>query len=342
MVANLHGYDWYRQAEEPAIDPGRKIIDPHFHFFSGFGHNYLAEDLLADVGGGHNVVAMVYVEGNADFFKMGGATGEVRFAITEGARMRAMQNSRNPICDPVAGIVAYADLRAPDIDDQLDALAMSAEGRLRGIRNTSAWDASPEVRNGHTKPPQGMLADPKFIAGLRRLARRNLTFDSLAYHPQISELAALARQVPEATIVCNHLGGPIGVGPYKNKMEDFFGAWKIDMSDLASCQNVLVKLGGMAMSYSGWDWHKRASAPSSEEYFSTYYKWYDHAINAFGPGRCMFEGNFPVDKVSISYGNLWNAFKKIASDLSSGEKEQLFFSTASRAYRLSVDSADSR
>lgn len=304
MAGDHHGRDWYERAADPIIAPDRPIIDPHFHFFTGFGHDYLAEQLLEDVGHGHNIVGMVHIEANADFFKAGGAPGEMRFAVEQGARMRVMQAGRARICDPVAGIVGYADLRAPDLGEQLDVLATAADGRLRGIRNTSSWVAAPEVRNGHTNPPQGLLADPAFIAGLRQLAGRGLTFDSYAYHPQIREQVALARTVPEAVIVCNHLGGLIGVGPYKGKMEETFEIWKADLAALAACPNVVIKLGGVAMSVSGWNWHKRETALRSEEYASHYARWFHTAIAAFGPDRCMYESNFPVDGVSISYNNL--------------------------------------
>jgi predicted TIM-barrel fold metal-dependent hydrolase len=334
MAANQRGREWYDRAAEPIIEPDRPIIDTHFHFFTGFGHDYLAEQLLEDVGDGHNIVGMVHVEANADFFKSGGAPGEMRFAAEQGGRMRAMQAGRARICDPVAGIVGYADLRAPDLREQLDALTIAAEGRLRGIRNSSAWDAAPDVRNGHTNPPQGLLADPAFRAGLRQLAELGLVFDSYAYHPQIREQVALARAVPEAVIICDHLGGLIGVGPYKGRVEEAFDVWKADLAALAACPNVVLKLGGMAMSVSGWNWHKRDSALRSEEYASHHARWFHAAIEMFGPDRCMYESNFPVDGVSISYNNLWNAFKIISDVYNDQEKDRLFFNTASRVYRL--------
>ena len=48
----------------------------------------------------------------------------------------------------------------------------------------------------------------------------------------------------------------------------------------------------------------------------------------------MFESNYPVDKASISYNVLWNAFKKLVADFSESEKEAMFCGTAMRTYRL--------
>jgi predicted TIM-barrel fold metal-dependent hydrolase len=88
------------------------------------------------------------------------------------------------------------------------------------------------------------------------------------------------------------------------------------------------------MAVNGFGWHKRDKPPTSDELTASTRDWYLHAIDVFGPSRCMFESNFPVDKLSCSYGVLWNAFKKIARGFSADEKAALFHDTAKRVYRL--------
>jgi predicted TIM-barrel fold metal-dependent hydrolase len=322
------------ETDEPILDPDRPIIDPHFHFFTGRGHEFAAADFLAHTASGHRIVGAVHVEANADFFADGGAPGEMRFAAAQGAAMRDMQAGQAAACDPVMGIVGYADLRAPDLDDRLDALIEASGGRLRGIRNSAAWDPSPDVRNGHTDPPRHLLRDPDFRAGLTRLAARGLTFDSYVYYHQLDEVAELADAVPFATIVCEHTGGIIGVGRHAGQQSAYFDAWAAGLARLAKRPNVTLKLGGLAMSAAGFGWHKRGRPLGSEEYAGFYAPWVDCAIGAFGPDRCMFESNFPVDGVAISYSALWNGFKRLAADHTSAEKDDLFHATALRAYRL--------
>ena len=331
---------WLGQVVEAAIDPELPIVDPHFHFFTGRGTNYLAENFIGEVDQGHRVIAAIHVEANADFFAHGGAIGEMRLAIEQGAEILRLRREHGKRPEPQIYTVGYADLRRDGLGDELDALDEAANGRLRGIRNSSAWDPHPTVNNGHTNPPAGLLADGNFRRGLRALAARGLTFDAYCFFPQLRELADLARSVPEARIVCDHLGGIIGVGHYKGRHAEFFDQWRADLQELARCPNVVLKLGGMAMSASGFGWHKRERPLTSDEYATHYAPWFHAAIDAFGPARCMFESNFPVDGVSLSYGVLWNGFKKIAAGYGAAEKAALFCGTAATAYRLDIDPAE--
>lgn len=325
---------WLSQVAEEAIAPDLPIVDPHFHFFTGRGHDYLAADFLAELDQGHRIVGAIHVEANADFFTHGGADGEMQFAVAQGIELRRRQHGRDWNTSIFA--VGYADLREPDLADQLVALEEAANGWLRGIRNSSAWDPDPSLKNGHTNPPARLLYDPDFRRGLRLLSSHGLAFDSYCFFPQIPDLIDLARAVPEARIVCDHMGGIIGVGPYRGRHQEFFAEWGANLAELGRCPNVVLKLGGMAMSASGFGWHKRSRPLTSDEYAAHYQDWFYAAIDAFGPQRCMFESNFPVDGVSISYGVLWNAFKKIAKRYSASERAALFHDTAAAAYRLDL------
>ena len=153
-------------------------------------------------------------------------------------------------------------------------------------------------------------------------------------HKQIKELTELAKCFPNLKIVQNHFGGPLGIGPYKNKREEVFSEWKDSISELAERENVYMKLGGLAMPINGWGWHKRELPATSDELVEKHGKYYLHAINSFGVKRCMFESNFPVDKRSISYPILWNGFKRVVRDYSLEEKEFLFSKAAAEFYSL--------
>lgn len=330
-----HRAEWLAQVTEDIIDPNRPIIDTHFHFFNNFGHTYLAEDLLAELAPGHNVRAMVYVEANADFFPDGGAPSEIRFVIEQSNRALELQKPMAEPCQVAAAIVGFADLGQGDmVEDALAMLADAAEGRLRGIRHATGWLSDPGLRNSHTNPPENLTADPAFRRGLKRLADLGYSYDSYQFHPQIQGLVDLAQAVPEASIICDHLAGMVGIGPFSGRHDDIFKQWRKDIADLATCENVVMKLGGMAMPVNGYGWHKRSRPMTSTEYAEAYAPWFEYAIDTFGPDRCMFESNFPVDKTSISYPVLWNGFKRIASRYSEAEQDALFHDTAKHIYRI--------
>jgi predicted TIM-barrel fold metal-dependent hydrolase len=127
-------------------------------------------------------------------------------------------------------------------------------------------------------------------------------------------------------------GGPLVVGPYKR--DEVFPGWRADIKALASCPNVYVKLGGLAMIVNAFDFHLAPVPPSSGEMANAWRPYVEACVESFGAGRCMFESNFPVDKGTCSYPVLFNAFKCIAHGASASEKADLFAGTASRFYRL--------
>lgn len=231
------------------------------------------------------------------------------------------------------GIVGFADLCLGDqVAEVLDA-HLAASNRLRGIRHAAAWDASPLVHEAHTRPGPQLLGNPAFRRGFSQLAPRQLSFDVWIFHPQLGDVIALARAFPDTTIVLDHLGGPIGIGPYAGKQEEVFACWKKLIRELARCPNVYLKLGGIHMSVNGWGWHRQSKPPSSSELARSTGHYYLHAIECFGMERCMFESNFPADRISVSYTVLWNTFKRIAGAFSPEEKNALFHDTAVRVYR---------
>src|SRR5579862_4762282 len=212
----------------------------------------------------------------------------------------------------------------------------AAPARFRGIRHAGGFDASSEVRNSHTNPPPELYDSTKFREGFAKLSELGLSFEAWQYHPQMPMVTALAKAFPDTTIVLNHFGGPLGIGPYEGKRAEIFGEWKKNIAELARCPNVVVKLGGINMPVNGFGWHRKPSPPASDELASATRDYYLHAIEKFGPRRCMFESNFPVDRASCSYAVLWNAFKKIAAGFTKDEKAQLFHRTAAEVYRLKL------
>lgn len=327
--------EWLDAVTEATLEPELPICDPHHHLWDYPGSQYLLPDLLADTGSGHNVVSTVFVECAAMYRSTGSEAmkpvGETEF-VNGIAAMAA--GGGYGTTQAAAGIVGFADLTlGAEVGAVLDA-HMSVTERFKGIRHAAGWDAATDVRNSHSNPTQHLLADAKFRTGFAELGKRGLSFDCWLYHPQVSEVTALARAFPDTTIILDHFGGPLGIGPYAGKRAEIFTQWRHDISELAACANVHAKLGGLVMAVNGFGFHRAASPPTSDELVAATRDWYDHAINVFGPKRCMFESNFPVDKVSCSYNVLWNSFKKIAAGASDAEKAALFHDTAVEVYRL--------
>jgi predicted TIM-barrel fold metal-dependent hydrolase len=325
--------EWLALQPEEAIDPELPIIDPHHHLWDAPGmQRYLLEDLRADTGSGHNVEATVFIDCMWNYRR--DVPREMRqIGETERAAAEARLSAESPGAQ-IKGIVSWVDMTlgaaaGPVLDAHVDA----GDGLFRGIRHATALDEDPRIRTSHTKPTPGLMGDATFRAGLAELAARDLSFDAWLYHPQIPEVAALARAMPELTIVLDHLGGPLGIGRHAGRRDEIMAQWRIDMADVATCPNVNVKVGGIGMATYGRGYADRTTPPSSDDLVADWGGPIQFTIEQFGADRCMFESNFPVDKESCSYVVLWNAFKKIAAGASDDERAALFHDTAARVYR---------
>jgi len=325
---------WLNKLREDILDPDLRIVDPHHHLWDLPGSRYELDQLLADVNSGHNIVATVFLQCfwayRTDGPEEMRPVGETEFVASVAAEAER-RKTRTRVC---AGIVGYVDFRAGErVDMALEAHMAAANGRFRGIRQVTA--RHPDLLASiATPPPLGLMSDPAFRAGFACLGKYGLSFDAWLYHTQLDELHDLAQAFPGTPIVINHVGGPLGVGPFRGRRDAVFAAWHDGIRQLAACPNVHVKLGGLAMAISGFDFHRQVLPPSSGELAEAWRPWMEACIEAFGAQRCMFESNFPVDKAMCSYPVLWNAFKRIAGGASADERRSLFHDTAARFYRI--------
>ena len=328
--------DWLALRREETIDPERSIVDAHHHLWDRGGQRYMIEEVTGDIASGHNIVATVYVDCRS-MYRAGGPealrpVGEVEFANGVAAMSASGGYGSAALC---AGIVGHANLLLGEAARAvLEAEIAAGNGRFRGIRHASAWDADASIGGTYSTRPKGLLLDTTFRKGFACLAPLGLSFDAWLFHPQIGELTDLARTFPDTRIVLDHCGGPIGVGSYANRRQEIFPVWQAQVREIAKCPNVVVKLGGLAMRLLGYDFHERPIPPSSEDAAAAWRPYIESCIEAFGPGRCMFESNFPPDKGQCSYQVIFNAFKRIAAPYSEAEKTALFQKTATDFYRL--------
>lgn len=330
--------DWLALQVEEAIEPDLPIIDAHHHCYDvpprPIFPAYPVDALLADkTGSGHNVVATVYVDsqiavrpdGPEHMRHVGGVEHAEAIAL-EGLR----RGGRNAgVC---AAIVGHAPLKlGAAVREVLEAELAASPERFRGIRVRTAFDPDAPFNEGGWP---GMMAEGDFREGFAELAPLGLGFDAWLLHPQIPELTDLARAFPDTRIVLNHIASPIQIGRFAGREREVFDAWARDMAELATCPNVTVKIGALNMTFTGLSFIGRDRPPSSEELAEKQRGYVLRTIDLFGPDRCMFESNFPVDMLGVSYGVLWNGFKRMVADFTPTEKLALFHDTAATAYRI--------
>ena len=338
------GNDWLAQTTEDILEPDLPICDPHHHLWDRRisrvpYQRYLLDELLEDVGSGHNVRSTVFIEAESMMRGSGAlemrSVGEVEFV--QGTAAASASGIYGDI-RAAAGIVGSADLNLGEgVKHVLDALQIASPNRFRGIRHRLTWDPHPELASASSAGIPKQMQGEQFLIGAQTLADMGMTFEGWMYHHQLPELAELARAVPSLTIILNHIGGLLRVGPYAENGKDTISVWKEGIATVAECPNVVVKLGGMGMPIMGFDWHLREKPVGSPELADDMSPFLNYCIEQFGPDRCMFESNFPVDKVSFSYHVMYNAFKRLSSDYSFQERAEMFHKNAVRIYRVSEE-----
>jgi predicted TIM-barrel fold metal-dependent hydrolase len=344
---------------EQILEPDLPIVDPHHHLWDrpkeilrdlpkidhGFMDiirevpRYLLDYLLAYLKSGHNIRGTIYMECGAMYRADGPdslkCVGETEFVNGIAAMTASGLYGDVRAC---AGIVGHVDLReGAAVEDALRSHIAAGHGRFRGIRHSASYDDDPMVLGPlHGRTSAGMYLDKKFREGFAVLGKLGLSFDAWLLEPQLPDLIDLARAFPDKSIILDHVGTPLGVGRYQGKREERFDEWRKNIRELAKCQNVHVKLGGLPMPFAGWrkSWHE--PQPSSEQLAKEWKPYIETCIEAFGAKRGMFESNFPVDRFGSTYVTLWNAFKRLAKNYSADEKTALFSGTASKVYRVAL------
>ena len=339
---------------EAILEPDLPIIDPHHHLWDwsptrqmpkhgfstvvGRSMRYLLPEFLADLNSGHNVRATVFVQCSSMYRSEGPeafkSVGETEFVNGVAAMSASGIYGEVRAC---AGIVGHVDLtQGAPVSEALEAHLRAAGERFKGIRHSASYDADANVLGPLARAGSGLYESKSFREGYAQLAKYGLSFDAWLLEPQLPELIALAGAFPETPVILDHVGTPLGIASYEGRREQRFGIWRDNLRKLAALPNVSVKLGGLAMPFCNFpSFMQTPSAPSSQ--LAAEWKPYvETCIECFGPQRCMFESNFPVDLGSCTYPVLWNAFKVLATHYSAAEKSALFSGTARNVYRLKV------
>lgn len=208
------------------------------------------------------------------------------------------------------GIVGFADLAAPDVEETLD--AMRAFPSVRGIRQQLHWHVKPLYRFAACAD---LVNDSAWRRGLAAVRRRGLLFELQVFAGQMADSARLARDFPDLTLVLLH------AGMLEDRSPAGLAQWRNGMRALAACPNVVVKLSGLGT-------FVRACAvelwrPVIEE-----------TVAMFGADRCMFGSNFPVEKLWTSYADVVAAVEASLAHLSERERAAVWHDTGARVYRL--------
>jgi len=335
--------DWLALTQEETLEPEIPICDPHHHFWDFRTaripyQRYLLHELADDINSGHNVRSTVFVEARSMYRADGPEemrpVGEVEFV--QGLAAASATGLYGP-GRAAAAIVGHANLNLGEgVKPVLEALQAASPNRFRGIRHSVTWDSDPKVENTAAHNMQGQLGSEKFRAGAKVLASMGLSLEGWMFFPQLPELADFAKAMPNLTIILNHIGGLLRDGPYANRDDEVMATWRNGIAAVAQCPNVYTKLGGIGMPRTGFDWHTRNEPIGSEELAKDMAPLMNYCIEQFGPQRCMFESNFPVDKVSYSYHVMYNAFKRLSKGHSATERAAMLHDTAARVYRIEV------
>ena len=225
---------------------------------------YLLHELTADIGSGHNVRSNGLHRGPLDV-PHGGAGGAaprwVRWSLCRGLPPPAPAGF-TARAGPQPPLWGTANLNLGDrVEPVLEALRGGQPQPLpRHPPQRDLGRAPPRWRTPAAHKFPGQLSSAEFRAGARVLAGMGLTLEGWLFFHQLPELADFARAVPELTIIVNHIGGLLGTGPYANRDDEVLPIWRSGVAAVATCPNVYIKLGGIGMPRTGFDWHTRAPA----------------------------------------------------------------------------------
>lgn len=335
--------EWLASRVEQPLDPALPIVDSHHHLYDRPGSRYLLDNYLEDLYSGHNVRATVIVQARSMLNPHAQPDvqplGETEFANGVAAMSASGIYGDARVC---AGIVGFADLTLGDrvrpvleSHIRLAGGTTQAGGRFCGVRQSLPWDADATLLNPLYPTTQDTMDSSVFRQGFSHLAPLGLSFEAWVFFHQLPKVAALARAFPETQIVLNHCGGVVGVGPYAGRRDEVFREWRRGLIELCRCPNVMVKLSGLGMRLGGFGFDEGTHPPKSTQLAAAWQPWIETCIAAFGPQRCMYGSNFPVDKGSLSYAIGLNALKHLTRSATEAERANIFWRSAKDFYRLS-------
>lgn len=361
--------EWVAQYDEDAVDMDIAVFDPHHHLWdvrvqdkgwpvptailkllyllkprilndlfatgsvaNSFGSKlpvvvpYMGKEFLIDIQGsrgrGHKVVGTIYVE-------CGWKTPGVNRCMEHVAEADTMTEVHQQFPELCCAIIPHADLR---LGAAVEPALQYYKGNplVKGIRHSLAWSSDPDIMLGPCDKDTAF--ESQFREGFALLSKYGFSYDSWLFHDQLPGLTDLARSFPDTTIICNHIGIPLGLG--KHKLAESVPAWKGNLKELARQQNVYLKIGGFGMRFMGLGFDERPRPATSDELANAWKPYIEFCIQTFGVDRCMMESNFPMDKIACSYTVLFNALKKAVRSYSLEDRRKLFELNAKRVYRI--------
>lgn len=329
--------EWLALHHEEPLQPELPIIDAHHHLWDRQTGRYLTHEFSEDIqNSGHRVLSSVYVQCRSMLRSQGPESlkplGEIEFASGVAAMFASGHYGNTLGCEAIVGGLSL--LAGDAMQPALEIMKELSGGRLSGMRNPLSWHSDPRVTSSPVTPPAGLADSSAFRQGAACLARNELSLDVWVYHTQLEDIIRLSRAIPALRIVIDHCGGPVGVGPYAGMEKEVFHHWYRSMKRLAELPNVSIKISGFGMEVRGYKYAQDDCPPDSITLANAWQPWFETILSLFGPTRCMFASNFPVDKGMYSYGVFWNACKRLAHQASNDEQAHLFWRTAATCYRI--------
>ncbi|MEM7499653.1 MAG: amidohydrolase family protein [Pseudomonadota bacterium] len=263
--------------------------------YAAIKRDYRIEEYLADIAG-LGIEKSVYVQAN----------WAPNWAADEAAWVQSVAEAHGW---PHA-IVGYADFTVADVRPQLDRLA--AQPLMRGVRQQLHWHENPLYR--FARRPD-LAEDPVVQANIARLAEYDWIFELQVFAPQMAGAAMLACACPEVTFVLQH------AGMLEDLSAEGRALWRDGMEELAACPNVVAKLSGF-----GTFIHRNDPAFVAEMVEAT--------LALFGPKRCLYGSNFPIEKIWTPYADLLAGFRAAFAERPKTHGKAAFTDTAARVYRL--------
>lgn len=343
-ILDAHIHLWDPRTTPRTVSPLVKSLGWNPRLLRAATHRAVPEAAMAFVGRPDHVLApylpgMWYGEAHAPDVR-----GFVHIQADWQARSPMANAEESRWLESVCGrdlraVVGRADLADCRLDAVLDA-HVEASPRFVGIRDYLAHGGENEGLMSFASDPDRTV-EHAWRRGFERLGERGMTFDAWAYADQLGSVQRLLTDHPGTRLVLDHVGSPVGAGgPFAGvgdtaaQRESLRARWADDLAAIAGHPDVRVKLSGLAMPIVGWGWHDRMTPPGVDEVVAAYGPFVEHALAIFGPSRCMAASNFPMDRVSLSWTTIFEAFDQLTASLSAADRRAVFHDTAMAFYGI--------